>query len=236
VTTTDRDVMRRALRATPDCLPLERLAEELTAAERAHIAVCARCKAELDLWQELERATPAADEGAAVRWIVAELDRRSRSASAAPPQRLLSWLPRATRSWAAAFAALAVVATVGYFAWDREPSLNPVTNTDQTYRSARVRVLAPLGDVPSPPAVLEWVAPLGAVSYDVEVSEVDGTSLWRARSSTPRIEIAPSVVSQLKPGKTVLWQVRARDVSDTVIAESGAQRFRVEIPSRSPKS
>jgi hypothetical protein len=73
------------------------------------------------------------------------------------------------------------------------------------------------------------VAPGDAVSYDVEILEVDGTLLWRATSSAPRIDLPPSVVRQLLPGKTLLWEIRARNVANNVIAESGKQRFRVEV-------
>jgi len=236
VTGTDKNAFRRALSATPECLPLERISEELTEAERAHAAGCARCQTELDLWRELEQPVSANDEDAAVRWIIAELDRRSRSKSDARQYRLISWLPHAATKWAAAAASVAALVTLGYLAWDREPSLNPVTSSDRTYRSGRVQIIAPLGDVPTAPASLEWVAPDGAVDYDVEVSEVDGSPLWRATSSTPRIEMPPSLVSQLKAGKTVIWQVRARGATNTVIADSGAQRFRVAVPGRSPKS
>jgi len=228
--------MKQALSATADCLPIERLSEELTAAERAHVAACARCQTELDLWRELDHATPTPDEGAAVRWIVAELDRRSTRTSPAPQSSLWSWLPAAATRWVAACATVAIVATVGYFVWDREPALHPLTAGEQTYRSGLLQPLAPMGDLPTAPTALEWVAMDGALGYDVEVSEVDGTPLWRAASSRPRIDIPPSVVGQLKPGKTVQWRVRARNASNTVIADSGTQRFRVEIPGRSPKS
>ena len=228
--------MKRALSATGDCLPLERLSEALTTPERDHLAACARCQTELDLWRELEHAQPAPDEGAAVRWIVAELERRSKSPSRVPRWSSLSWLSEAATRWAAACAMVAVVAIVGYLAWDREPALSPLTTGEQTYRSGQVQPLAPIGDVPTAPTVLEWVATDGALGYDVEVSEVDGTPLWRAAASTPRVDIPPSIVSQLKPGKTVQWRVRARGPSNTVIADSGTQRFRVEINGRSPKS
>ena len=226
--------MKRALSATADCLPLERLSEELTTAERHHLAGCARCQTELDLWRELEDAQPAGDEGAAVRWIVAELERRSKPTPRVPQP--LSWMSQRATRWAAACAMVAVVAIVGYLAWDREPALNPLTTGEQTYRGGLVQPLAPIGDVRTAPTALEWVATDRALGYDVEVSEVDGTPLWRAASSTPRVEIPPSVVSQLQPGKTVQWRVRARDASNAVIADSGTQRFRVEIPNRSPKS
>ena len=228
--------MKRALSATADCLPPERLSEELTADERRHLAACARCQTELDLWRELEHAQPAAGEGAAVRWIVAELERRSKPTSRVARSPLLSWLPHTATRWAVACATVAVVATVGYLAWDREPALNPLTTAEQTYRSGLVQPLAPIGDVPTAPTGLEWVATDGALGYDVEVSEVDGTPLWRTASSTSRVDIPPSIVSQLKPGKTVHWRVRARGASNTVLADSGTQRFRVEINGRSPKS
>src|SRR5207302_4080776 len=80
-----------------------------------------------------------------------------------------------------------------------------------------------------------WVPADGAVSYDVEVFEVDRTPLWRSTSSVPRVELPASIVRQLVAGKTVLWEVRARNAVNAVIAESGTQRFRVAVYGRLPK-
>jgi uncharacterized membrane protein len=112
---------------------------------------------------------------------------------------------------------------------DGEPAVRQLQDAPQVYRTAQVQVVAPVGDIAATPSALEWVAFSGAAGYDVEVLEVDGTSLWRGTSSSLRIDLPSSVLAQLVPGKTVLWEVRARSASGATVANSGTQRFRVEV-------
>ena len=223
------DAVKRILRTTPDCLTPERLSENLSESERQHVDTCSRCQAELRLWQEYEQGEVSPDEGAAVQWIVAELARRNAPVSkTAMPW--VAWLTPAVRKLAAAAAAIVLVAAVGYLVWDREPVIRDQAAAHDTYRTGRVDVVGPSGDLREAPAALEWVAVDNAVSYDIEILEVDDTPLWRATSTGSRIDLPPAVVRRLVPGKTVLWQVRARTARNDVIAESGRQQFRVQLP------
>lgn len=227
--------LERALRVTPECLPVERFAETLSAPEQEHVDSCARCQSELALWREFEQSQPAADEGAAVQWIVAELGRRRSGEAAVAPRAPFSWLTPPIRRWAAAVGALAVVTTGAYLMSDREPAVRDLTNPASSYRTNRLDVRGPVGDLASAPSALEWVAPRDAVGYDIEVFEVDRTPLWRTTSSISHVELPSSVVRQLLPGKAVLWEVRARNAANQIIAESGTQRFRVAVTGSSPK-
>jgi hypothetical protein len=213
---------------TPACIPIERLGDARTQEERAHIETCARCQAELSLWQEFDRSTPAAGDGAAVQWIAAKLARRRVPASAAG-RRTIGWIHRPALS--AAMATLVVAAAFGYVLWDREPPV-PRGVTSPVYRAGRIRTSAPLGDVASAPSALHWSAAEGAASYDVRVLEVDRTPLWSGSTSTPGIDLPSEVSALFVPGKTVVWEVTARDRSRAVIGESGAQQFRVAPSSR----
>ncbi len=225
----DQTVLKRMLQATAECIPAERIGDTRTAAESEHVNGCARCQTEIALWQDFNDATPVPDEGAAVQWVVAELRRRRQ---APPPTRapygIWRWLPSTARLVTAG-AALAGVVTIGYVMRDGEPAVRELQDTPQVYRTAQVQVVAPVGDIAAPPSALEWVAFSGAAGYDVEVLEVDGTTLWRGTSSSPRIDLPSSVLAQLVPGKTVLWEVRARSASGATVANSGTQRFRVEV-------
>jgi hypothetical protein len=222
------DGLKRVLSATPECLAPERFAEALTERERQHVDGCSRCQAELRLWHEFERGEASPDEGAAVQWIVAELTRRQ-SGTPAIREAGRGWFMSPLRRWAAAVAALALVATLGYLAWDREPSIREAAGAGETYRTGRLDVIGPVGDVATVPETLEWVAVPNAISYDIEVLEVDDTALWRGTSRSSRINLPPAVLRQLAPGKTVLWQVRARSADNSVIAESGRRQFRVRL-------
>jgi hypothetical protein len=234
-TTGDRAVLKRMLQATAECIPIERLGDVRTAVESEHVSRCARCQTEIALHQEFSESAPVPDEGAAVQWVVAELRRRR---PAPLPARVFDglrrWLPNTGRL-AAAAALLAVVA-IGYMMQDREPGVRELQNAPPVYRTVQVQVVAPSGDVAAPPRALEWVPFSGAVSYDVELLEVDGTRMWRGTSASPQIELPASVLAQLVPGKTVSWEVRARSASGATLANSGTQRFRVELKKRSPNS
>lgn len=227
--------LEHALKATPECVPVERFAEPLSAREQQHVDGCARCQSELALWREFEESSPAADEGAAVQWIVAELGRRRGGEGVAAARSPFAWLTPGIRRWAAAVGAIAVITSGAYLISDREPAVRDLSNPAASYRTNRLDVRGPVGDLTSAPSALEWVAPPDAVSYDIEVFEVDRTPLWRTTSSISRVELPPSVVRQLLPGKAVLWEVRALNGASQVIAESGTQRFRVAVTGSTPK-
>ena len=220
-----RDALDRTLQPTPGCIPIERFGEAWTVRENEHLTGCARCQTELALWQEFDSSTPSADEGGAVQWVVAELGRRSAQAPPPIPNRRWWWLERPR--FAAAAATIGVATLIGYGLWDPEPVVRMRQDAPQVYRSVRVQAVSPMGDVVAAPRSLEWVPLPGAVVYDVQMLEVDRTSLWRGTASSPRIELPSGVITQLVPGKTLLWEVTARNAAGAVVAESGTQRFRV---------
>jgi anti-sigma factor RsiW len=145
-----------------------------------------------------------------------------------PSRRTTGWIRHPVLS---AVATLVVVGALGYVLWDREPPL-PQGVTSPAYRRSRIRTSAPLGDVATAPSVLHWSAVEDAASYDVRVLEVDRTPLWSGSTSTPGIDLPSEVSALFAPGKTVVWEVTARDRSRAVIGESGAQQFRVAPLSR----
>lgn len=228
--TRDPHPLKAALSPTPECLAPERFGETLEAREQAHVDSCARCQGELALWREFDESSPIEGEGAAVQWIVAELARRNAAPAENPGGIRGWWTARFLRPWAAAMATVALAVGVGYFVWDREPAVRSQTGSAPIYRSGQVRAVSPIGDVPTAPTALEWIAVDQAISYDIEVTEVDRTRLLRATSPVPRFELPRSLVEQLVPGKTVLWEVRARNASHEVVGESGPQQVRVRVP------
>lgn len=211
------------LQRTSDCIPIERLSEDLTPREHSHLAHCARCQAELALWKEMN-AAETAGESAAVERIASDV--RQRLESPAKVVSITSHRRFLQPASLAAAAVLIVAIAVGVLMQNREPSIEAPTRAITAYRSASVQVVAPVGDVPVPPAALQWKAAAGASSYDVQIMEVDHTTLWRASTHDLRISLPSNVVDQLVPGKTVLWQVQARR-DQAIVADSGIQRFRV---------
>jgi len=216
--------MRRALngtvQASRECVALERFAEGLTPAERAHVAGCVRCQKEAALWSSLNDPAPRGDENADVQWIVKELERRNAAPAAAAARRPF-WRPLS-----AIAAALVLAAALGYALRDRVPQLTG-TGGAETYRGTRLQVTSPVGDQRDLPRRLEWLAVDGAVNYEVSMFEVDRTPLWSGSSSVPRVEVPPAAAARFVPGKTVMWEVVARDASGVSLASSGPQSFRV---------
>src|SRR5579864_9600878 len=110
---------QEAAAATKDCLPLEKLEQKGDNTSRdakaaAHLAGSAHCQTELAMLKNFEQSTPSADEGAAVAWIAAQLERQQsapvaqQKAAAVPFWRTMFRVP-----YLAGAAALAAVLIVG---------------------------------------------------------------------------------------------------------------------------
>jgi hypothetical protein len=224
-----REELKRQLQPTPQCIPIERFGDRLTDVERDHLSVCARCEAELALWHGFADSTPVPDENGAVQWVASEVHRRRAESGTGRSTTLTpNWLARfRTRTLIAVAASVLVALAVAYVAWDPEPRINEPPSAQSDYRTARLDVVGPLGDLETPPKELIWVAVNGAVRYDVRVFEIDGTTLWKASSSVARVGLPAAVVAQFVPGKPIVWEVTARDIAGASLAVSGTQRFRV---------
>jgi hypothetical protein len=218
-----REILRNAVGMTGECVPIERFGN-LTRIEQAHVAACAHCEAELVLYHRFVANEPASEEGAAVQWIATETARR-RAVSQPGPRARWSWF--GGRTFAALAAALIMVAGLGSLLIDRQPSIG-TPQGDNTYRGTTVRVTQPVGDVARAPEVLQWQPVSGSARYDVVISEVDGTTMWRGTTTDAAVTLPSVVVSRFAPGRAVTWQVAARDASGGVVATSGVQRFKVQ--------
>ena len=225
----NREPLARTLQADPDCLPLERLGGTLSAAESGHLEECPRCQTELALLEAAD-SPDSPDERADVVWVAEQLRSGQRANRRTPSPARSSWwsMPRLLPI----AATLAFALLVGYAVWDPEPKLGPVGRGQQIYRAGGLEGLTPSGDLAEAPGTLRWSPYPGAVRYDVSISEVDGTSLWRTSSESPRVDLPSSLKARFLPGKTILWQVTAKDASGATLADSGAQQFRVSIPRR----
>jgi hypothetical protein len=216
---------KNELRATGDCIGIERLGEELTRQEREHLENCPRCQAEMKMWEEFRDDEARTGEDEDVQWITSKLRAASTPSNVVP---ISSWKKALQPRNLAIAASLVLAIAIGYLVQNREPSVDvSLTTGPSSYRSARVELVAPKGDLATAPNELRWEAISGADSYDVQVVEVDRTILWRVSARGPRVELPPAVIAQCVPGKTILWQVSARR-DGTVLAESGLQRFRVK--------
>ncbi|HEV7424970.1 MAG TPA: hypothetical protein VGQ46_01285, partial [Thermoanaerobaculia bacterium] len=112
-----REEWNQALQATEQCVPIERL-DALTASDREHVAHCARCEAEIALWNEFENGQTAASEAPAVESIVRSLQPKTAKVVDVASRRG----PRLRMMAIAAM--LIVIAGAGYVIENREPSVN----------------------------------------------------------------------------------------------------------------
>jgi hypothetical protein len=229
----ERNILKQAVGPTPECLnllQLEALSE--SGKSHSHLATCPHCQAELALLKSFEAAEPLAEEGAAVSWISAHLERQSQQRN--HPSRAAksgeSWWSRTfglpVWKWAVPVTAIAVLVTVIMLRAPREPELRAGLGNDHTlYRSQEVQLVAPMGEVARVPETLQWQAFPGSKFYKVVVMEVDRSELWSTRSTENSAKIPASLRAKMLPGKPILWQVTAIDEHSRVLATSQIQRF-----------
>jgi hypothetical protein len=227
-----RTEIKRALQPTPYCIPIEQFGSPLSGANRDHLAVCTRCQAEFALWQAFTDPKPQPGEDVAVRCVADELRARGRGEVAGRAAWGGRWRHRIYTPMYIAAASVVLMAVVGYVIWDPEPRLDELRPPEQTYRTTRVQGLAPTGELVAAPTELKWVTVDGAVRYDVRVLEVDGTQIWSSSTPDTRIALPAEIIEQFVAGKTISWDVTARNGTGDAVAISGRHQFRVSIDSR----
>src|SRR5579864_5722288 len=226
---------QEAASATPECLPLEVL-ERMTdntsrdAKAAAHLAGCAHCQTELDMLKSFEQSTPSADEGAAVAWIAAQLERRQSAPTAQQKvARVPFWRTVFRVPYLAGAAALAAVLVLGISLYhgssDRPSKINPGIGSGQ-FRGA-IHLLSPIADQNTAPAEFRWDAVPGAASYQVELKDVAGITLASANSSQHILAVTPEMKAVMISDKPLKWKVTAMDANGKEIANSGTEQFKI---------
>jgi hypothetical protein len=226
----------QAASATEDCLPLEtleKLAENASAdaGAAAHLASCAHCQTELSLLKSFQEATPSAEEGAAVAWIAARLERQqttpARPTSAA---RLPFWRTLFRVPYLAGAAAMIAVLALGISLYNSNAGSGPVTGppVGSNYRTGEIKLLSPIGDVAHAPTEFRWEAVAGAASYKLELTDVIGKSLASASSTQPQLAATPEMKTAMHAGMPTHWKITAYDASGKKIAESSGGSFKIE--------
>jgi hypothetical protein len=238
----NRSMLKAALTSTPECLnlqELEHLAED-PSPKHPHLAACPRCQAELALLKEFEASSPLPDEGAAVTWISAQVDRNldqiknpgsvSRNAQSRATGWFSAFLSVGTGRWLVPVTAIVVVAaaSVILLRTSKKPELRAnLGSGPAVYRSQQVEAVSPVGELAGAPNSLQWKGFPGASEYKVEVMEVDHAPLWVAQTNDTSFTIPSATRARMLPGKPVLWQVTALDSQGRTLAVSQLQRFSV---------
>jgi len=238
----DRDILKSTLAPTAGCLKPEQL-EALLEGKHSnpHLAECPRCQSELSMLKAFESAAPLREEGAAVAWIGAQLDRELESiknplrggrvrATAQGLQSQGTWVSNMLGGmrWALPAAAAVVIAIAGVVMLrsSKEPELRAkAIEQPVIYRSLEVEIASPVGEVKQLPEELRWRAFAGAESYKVIVMEIDNTPLWSSETRQTSLTIPPAVRAKMLPGKPILWQVTALGAQARVLGTSQIQRF-----------
>jgi hypothetical protein len=228
---------QQAAAATKDCLPLETLERMVDNTSRdakaaAHLAGCAHCQTELAMLKNFELSTPSADEGAAVAWIAAQLERQQNAPAA--QQKVVAvpfWRTMFRVPYLAGAAALAAVLIVGISLYhgnsDGPGKINPGLGNGQ-FRSGAIHLVSPIADQKSAPAEFHWDAVQGASSYTVELKDVAGITLATAKSSQNVLPITPEMKANMISDKPLKWKVTAMDASGNEIANSSTEQFKVK--------
>jgi hypothetical protein len=227
---------QEAAAATKECLPLEVLERMVDNTSRdakaaAHLAGCAHCQTELAMLKNFEQSTPSADEGAAVSWIAAQLERQQNApvaqqkAATVPFWRTMFRVP-----YLAGAAALAAVLIVGISLYhgnsDGPGKINPGLGSGN-FRSGSIHLVSPITDQNSAPAEFRWDAVQGASSYQVELKDVAGITLATAKSTKNVLPVTPEMKADMVSGKPLKWKVTAMDAAGKEIANSGLEQFKV---------
>jgi len=228
---------QQAAAASKDCLPLEVL-EHFTqnapadAKAAAHLESCAHCQTELSMLKDFEAATPAANEGAAVAWIAAQLERQQLGSAAKPETvaRVPFWRNLFRVPYLAGAAALAAVLALAislYHPDSGHPSLGGPQTGIGSFRG-EFKLLAPTGELAQAPTEFRWEAVAGAASYRLELTDAVNLPLASATTNQPQIETTPEMKAAMQTRMPIKWKVTALDASGKSIGESNAGSFKIK--------
>jgi hypothetical protein len=231
--TNNAKIWQEAVAATKDCPTLEVLEtvmEEKSTDPRAaaHVADCPHCQSEIAMLRSFESSVPSENEGAAVAWIAAQLERNQKAPAAQSSARVIPfWRTMFRLPYMAAAAALVVAITLGVSLYHSDNS-QPTIHVPQ-YGIYRGEIkLITTGELSQPPDQLTWEAVPGASSYSVEVDDVTGDKIWESKSSENSINLDPAVKAKMVPGKPLKWAVTAVDANGKDLA-TGKGNFRVAV-------
>lgn len=190
-------------------------ADEATAWRLAeHARTCPSCSVEERLAELFEE--PIAEDDSEVRTLVAQLrSRNSQPVSSIEARRGAAVVEigsgEAAPLWRRyALAAAIVVTMVGagiFLSRQSEPPPVGAPGDGALMRGRTVELVAPLGELDAPPATFTWGPVPGATAYRVELTRVDGRSIWTAEVTAAPVALPADVRAALRPAVTYRWRV-----------------------------
>jgi hypothetical protein len=237
--TNNAKVWRDAVSASNECPSLEVLEKVMEGsspdpASEAHVADCPHCQSEISMLRKFEYSVPSADEGAAVAWIAAQLERNQQARTGQPAKAAVVpfWRAMFRVPYMAAAAALIAAIAIGismYVSDDHKPGIGgPIIGT--ATRSGEIQLTTPSGDLNQAPEQLSWKTWPGAASYTVTITgiDIDHTVVWSGETTQISIAVTPEMKANMRPGKPLEWTVTAKDATGKELA-TGKGRFRVAL-------
>jgi hypothetical protein len=209
---------------------LERVMEESSSDPKAaaHVASCPHCQSEIAMLRNFESSVPNADEGAAVAWIAAQLQRNQTGAAAKTQEPAVPfWRALFRVPYMAAAAALILAIGLGVSFYISDGYKQPTFTTSSIGVQYRGEIhLNTVGDLNQAPQQLTWEAVPGAARYSVKISDVTNKQLWQGNSTQNSINIDPELEAKMRQGKPLNWTVTAVDGNGNELA-TGEGKLRV---------
>lgn len=233
-------IWQDAVSATKDCPGIEVLEQVMEGSAQdpntqKHVSTCPHCQSELAMLRRFEYAEASPEEGAAVAWIAAQLERNQSSAAAKPARQAIPfWRALFRVPYMAAAAAVIVAATLGISLYVNEDFRKPVIDHNVgiggPLRSGQIRLTNPIGDLSQPPDQLSWEPVAGAAKYSIVINakDIDHTVIWQGESSLSSLTVGPDLRSKIRPGKPLEWKVTAFDSAGKELA-TGEGQFRLAL-------
>jgi hypothetical protein len=237
--TNNAKVWRDAVSASKECPSIEVLEKVMEGSSpdpnsEAHVAECPHCQSEISMLRKFEYSTPSDDEGAAVAWIAAQLERNQQARAQQPAKAAVVpfWRAMFRVPYMAAAAALIAAITIGismYVSEQGKPIFNGNVGIGND-RSGTIHITTPSGDLSQAPEQLTWNAWPGAVSYTVSITgvDIDHTVVWSGETSQSSLTVTPELKAKMRPGKPLEWTVTAKDATGKEMA-TGKSQFRVAL-------
>jgi hypothetical protein len=242
--TTTQKMWQSAVSSTANCLPLEVL-EKMTEASAvdqkaadqkaaAHLSDCPNCQTELSLLKNFEASVPSADEGAAVAWIAAQLQRKQNTQVVkSAVARVSIWRAMFRVPYLAGAAALAVVLALAVSLHHSGNQEHPTkiggggSYGVSGFRAGAIHLKSPVGNLTQAPVEFRWEAFPGASSYSIELRDAIGTVLATKTTKQNVIVVTPEMKANMSSGKPLKWKITALDAAGNEIANSTGGDFKI---------
>lgn len=229
----ERDLYAAALGPGKDCPSIEQLASLLSTEQesapsglRAHVRSCAYCRTELHLLRTFEEPDSEDLMSPDVQRIARQLQKNSPVVR----ERRNVWaaffgLQRLSQAALVAAGLLIAIGLTVQLRHIARPEIGSVPK-QEVFRSGSIDILSPVGDVGQAPTQIQWEPVANATRYEVQLQEVDGTTIWKTETARSSVSLPSPIRAQVVPHKTLLLDVRAFNAAGAMVANSSQVRFR----------